>query len=1000
MEKPEFISDEDYANQGLNFEFLRNQGIQFIQELTGAFWTDYNEHDPGVTILEQLCYALTDLSYRVNFDIQDILFTDTQGGHTFHRPKDIFPSNPLTINDYRKVIIDQVKEARNVWLFPTTPKENSLKGLYKIFVDLDRQPLEETNNEQYAEKEALILNQIREVCCSHRNLCEDFEEIVVLEPLDVSVFADIEIDKIEEIETILAKIYFAIDQYFNPEIHFYSLQELLNQGLELQEIYTGPSLTHGFIREQDLPLKLDKIVISEIIKIMMEVEEVVSVKNLYLKINDEIYDNQFIIATHLIPRVIFGSSRDKKDYTISFYKNSVNHDNIQSLIFQRKLNELKSSNKRVYRENRETVDVESGRKLNLKEYYSIQNQFPIIYGIGEFGIPDKITPQRNAQAKQLKGYLLLFEQIMANYLAQLGNVKELFSLEAQLDQTYFYQTLDNIPHIQELYIHQPEEIVRDVQLGDTSFPKDYYLGIQELMRRQDNFSDRRNRFLDFLLAIHGEAYMEYSFSQKNYYFSSREFDYFLIQNKTRFLKHLPSINKNRVRAFNYLLSPESVGNLSGLEAKISILLGLDKVFQEESLQNTNGDMVYTISRKSSILDTFNQRNIKIIEENALDSRIELWNATTDINRIGLNADLIIQQFDFVDEEDLSALEDQPEIDEKALSKTAVFQLNKINSGFLRDGLNLENYLIGQTSAHDPDFYLIFQYPDIQKWLFIAQYHTYEEALRGCKAFVHFIRELNMQSEGFYLLEHLLLRPEVGDEKFGFYLLNEEGENFLRSTRRYTFNQRIEIVDQLKEYIRKSDKGKELYENFVVVQREDKYFEIRFKSERIDIELVSWAFPSVQEIHQKMDKLFEFIADVDNIPFEDKIAFYIQYDTGKPIPEDFFNYNISVLFPNWTARFHNREFKSMVENLIHENKPACVRAKVLWLDTEEMKRFESLYADWSERKQKNGSIKLLNNQPLNMPDEESSEDNISHQDLLNKLNHHFLEFLLKLHEEKE
>ncbi|MCI5224583.1 MAG: hypothetical protein D3924_18435, partial [Candidatus Electrothrix sp. AR4] len=41
------------------FEFagLRRQGLEYAQQFSGELWTDYNLHDPGVTILEQLCFA-------------------------------------------------------------------------------------------------------------------------------------------------------------------------------------------------------------------------------------------------------------------------------------------------------------------------------------------------------------------------------------------------------------------------------------------------------------------------------------------------------------------------------------------------------------------------------------------------------------------------------------------------------------------------------------------------------------------------------------------------------------------------------------------------------------------------------------------------------------------------------------------------------------------------------------------------------------------------------
>ena len=40
---------------------MKQAGIDYIRQLAHAFWTDYNEHDPGITALEQLCYALIDL---------------------------------------------------------------------------------------------------------------------------------------------------------------------------------------------------------------------------------------------------------------------------------------------------------------------------------------------------------------------------------------------------------------------------------------------------------------------------------------------------------------------------------------------------------------------------------------------------------------------------------------------------------------------------------------------------------------------------------------------------------------------------------------------------------------------------------------------------------------------------------------------------------------------------------------------------------------------------
>ncbi len=97
---------------GLDFETLRKEAIHTVQDLCGEIWTDYNLHDPGVTILEQLCYGLTDLSYRSGFEIQDYL-TDKRNVIDYERqalfsPEEIFPSTAVTEIDYQKILFDAV----------------------------------------------------------------------------------------------------------------------------------------------------------------------------------------------------------------------------------------------------------------------------------------------------------------------------------------------------------------------------------------------------------------------------------------------------------------------------------------------------------------------------------------------------------------------------------------------------------------------------------------------------------------------------------------------------------------------------------------------------------------------------------------------------------------------------------------------------------------------------------------------------------------------------
>ncbi len=64
MKKAQTVSKENYAQPSLNYEWLREKALHFAQQFSGNIWTDFNYHDPGVTFLEQLCFAITDLAYR------------------------------------------------------------------------------------------------------------------------------------------------------------------------------------------------------------------------------------------------------------------------------------------------------------------------------------------------------------------------------------------------------------------------------------------------------------------------------------------------------------------------------------------------------------------------------------------------------------------------------------------------------------------------------------------------------------------------------------------------------------------------------------------------------------------------------------------------------------------------------------------------------------------------------------------------------------------------
>ncbi|HHJ80183.1 MAG TPA: hypothetical protein ENJ65_00960, partial [Candidatus Tenderia electrophaga] len=179
MSEAAFIKRRDRQQLEGGFDSLRREGIKLAQQLSGQQWTDYNLHDPGVTILEQLIYAITDLIYRADFAVEDFLVNEA-GEINFeqqalHRPEQVFACRPTTLLDYRKAILDQISELDNVWLIPLddqASQDDACLGLYRIALKLEPGLADV--------KKAVVVEKVRRFYLHNRNLSEDIASISIV----------------------------------------------------------------------------------------------------------------------------------------------------------------------------------------------------------------------------------------------------------------------------------------------------------------------------------------------------------------------------------------------------------------------------------------------------------------------------------------------------------------------------------------------------------------------------------------------------------------------------------------------------------------------------------------------------------------------------------------------------------------------------------------------------------------------------------------------------
>ena len=475
----------------LDFEKLRSEGIDYLGRLSGKIWTDHNVHDPGITILEILCYALIDLGYRTNLPEQDIFTPDPKNGsadNNFFTPSKILACNPLNIIDFRKLLID-IEGVKNAWLevardekdfcrpIPQTDPAGAitnnnnnntvecrefLNGLYHVYIDLEKNVEKEFDNE--AEKKKYvddIIQKVREALMAHRNLCEDFVDIYILCKQETGVCVDIELEDNADAEKVYLTMVEKLRQFFSPSPQFYTLQQLLDKQKPIDEIFAGRPYniteSHGFVDTEELEqLKLRKeIHLSDVYNLLFGIEGVRAVRDLRLrfcKTNQQLPSRNWkfnIPQNHVpdfsLPCSGFQFTRNGIPVFIDFEKFEglfeINFSHNGKILYQQPS---------PYLDGKIPIGTYRG---DLADYYSIQNEFPRVYGIAEGGLSDNASPLRKAQAYQLKGYLLFFDQLLANYLAQLKNIRSLFAMSSEPkveNHTYFINQLTTVPDHQKL----------------------------------------------------------------------------------------------------------------------------------------------------------------------------------------------------------------------------------------------------------------------------------------------------------------------------------------------------------------------------------------------------------------------------------------------------------------------------------------------------------------------------------------------------------------------
>lgn len=580
-----------------DFKYLKEEGLAFIQKCTGNQWTNFNASDPGVTILDQVCYALTELGYCNDFPVADIL-TGPDGKlkieDQFYLPEEILTTSPLTIPDYRKFIIDTVEGVENAIIIAYAGNIIPLNRCYQVYLFIDAS-IDPGSYTDICKAAFYCLNK-------SRNLGELFLMPEALEKKFFIVEGEIQIKNEQEQNSVLLKIQTAICNYIFPEVQQKGYNQLIENGVGTDQVFNGPLLKNGWITDEALGTKRDQLDAFELGPVIESVPGVVSalVSGFYILPPGRIILLSKKIECEQNELLFLDILKSRVDRNLTVICNNTILPFQADRILSPSLAKLPETEQKIVYGAKANIHAElpRGNFRDISTYYSIQNTFPEIFALGDSAIPANAPPVQLAWSRQLKGYLTLFDQVLANQFAQLANIASLFSFKNSttgtptdlesfnaaktafqrkhqeypvpykiFSPTYYYQSLYDIPGIRpvlknnDVFNYSPGAVSesRLEEKSWTLYKQDpynaYIYGLMELMEDESLNMNRRNQMLNHLLARHGESPVIIEAITDGFTYTGNAVKDKVIF-KSLYLQNLYRLSYNRQKAYNYLGADE------------------------------------------------------------------------------------------------------------------------------------------------------------------------------------------------------------------------------------------------------------------------------------------------------------------------------------------------------------------------------------------------------------------------------------------------------------
>lgn len=579
----------------LSFDALRQQAIAHAQSASGELWTDYNLHDPGVSLLEVMCYALTEDIYSNERSVPELLGLDQAASaqdwqrYALHPAPAVLHCRPCSEDDYQRSLHEMLPGARQLNIRALRDAGGTGLGLWRLSLlgSASAKPASPYTAVPTATDQARAqARSLARAYWSQRNLGEDLQGLPqALRPRWLEIDLQIQVQGSRDLLDLLGEAMLRCDDLIaarpqrQPATPSTGVQDPDDEG--------GPPQSLGHIDDASLQQgRAAQLYLSDLARRLSTLEGVAGLPSLSLRL-----DGAPVTAAMLDWRgsnwalaLRWPSSpadlQGWRVYRQGSASSAGNPGSDQSYL--REENRVQLPVDALLRHLR---DVQTARRplqalqplvaqtggpsgtppstLRAEahaSYYPASQQLPYIY------------QQQGPGRLQWTGYLALLEQWLAQAKAQAEHLPQLYAIRAADDAltragpashshaggtqpSYWWATLRDaeLPGMDSLYLESAEAL--EAQLSAAA----------------DDRHERQMRVLDQLLALHGEALDFSELQDLPCYFGPEAWAAHLLSRKQEMAAHVLRFTAGRHAAFDYSRRSIAQGNDSSTSSNTSVL---------------------------------------------------------------------------------------------------------------------------------------------------------------------------------------------------------------------------------------------------------------------------------------------------------------------------------------------------------------------------------------------------------------------------------------------